>query len=180
MSQLTEPYLIEMEQEAAATRRVLQVVPGDKLDWRPHEKSLTLGQLAHHVATIPGKMSKLLAQDVFDVGDASEGPETARSTDELLPDLEGSLAQAKETLGGMDDARANGMWKLTAGDSTLMEAPRIGLYRSLVLNHWYHHRGQLCVYLRLLDIPVPSVYGSTADDNPFADAMAAAGGGQSA
>jgi uncharacterized damage-inducible protein DinB len=168
----------EIEQEAPATRRTLERVPGDKLDWRPHEKSMALGQLAHHVATIPGAWAQILSTDSMDVSELA-GTSAAGSSDELLPLLDQSLATAKEIMTGMDDQRATGTWKLYAGDQKVIEAPRVACFRMYALNHWYHHRGQLGVYLRLLDIPVPSVYGPSADDNPLAEMIAAAQGGKS-
>ncbi len=173
MAKQFDPLIAEMEQEADATRRVLERVPNDKLDWRPHEKSMPLGQLARHVASIPGDMCAFFDCASLDVNDI-EPAEAVTSADELIPVLEESLAKAKRILGNMDDATANGTWKAVAGDQTLMEMPRTAGLRSFMLNHWYHHRAQLGVYLRLLDVPVPSVYGPSADDNPLAEAMAAA------
>ncbi len=87
--------------------------------------------------------------------------------DELLPALDRAVANTKETLAGFDDAAMMESWSVKAGDQTLLELPRVGLIRAIMLNHWYHHRGQLSVYLRLLDVPVPSIYGPSADENPF-------------
>jgi uncharacterized damage-inducible protein DinB len=178
MGQVLESLLGEMEQEAGATRRTLERVPGDKLDWRPHEKSMPLGQLARHVATIPGTWAQILSRDSMDVGELERTPE-AGSSDELLPLLDECLATAKEIMTGMDDQRATGTWTLLAGDQKVVEAPRVACFRMYALNHWYHHRAQLGVYLRLLDVPVPSVYGPSADDNPLAERIAAAQGGAS-
>ena len=168
MSKLFEPFISEMRQEAGATRRILERVPNDKLDWRPHEKSMPLGQLARHVASIPAEMTELFEPDTVDVS-TIEPTRSAQSADELVPLLDQSVEKGAKILAGMTDEQANGMWKMTAGDHTVMEVPRIAVFRSFVLNHWYHHRAQLGVYLRLLDIPVPSVYGPTADENPLAE-----------
>jgi uncharacterized damage-inducible protein DinB len=163
-----DPLFAELDQEAATTRRVLERVPDKKLGWKPHAKSMSLGQLALHVATIPGAVAKFLMNDGLDIGVVtSERPE-AKSASDLLPALEQSIKTAKEVLTGLDDQKAMAPWKLTRAGKELFAAPRIGVARTIMLNHWYHHRGQLSVYLRLLDIPVPSIYGPSADENPFA------------
>ena len=157
----------ELEQEAATTRRVLQRVPADKLAWKPHEKSMSLGQLALHVAQVPGLAAGLAVQNP---GSLPENFEQAspQSVDEALSALADSVGKAKEIVQGFDDAAMMETWSLAAGGRTLMSMPRVGLLRAVMLNHWYHHRGQLSVYLRLLDVPVPSIYGPSADENPFA------------
>jgi uncharacterized damage-inducible protein DinB len=167
MTRLIEPLLAEMEQEAETTRRVLERVPDDKLSWKPHEKSMTLGQLALHVASIPASVAGILSKDRMDVSEAKSSPPDAESADMLVPQLEKSLRAAKDSFGGLDDAGATAIWTLHRGDKELIVAPRIAMIRTLALNHWYHHRAQLGVYLRLLDIPVPAVYGRSADENPF-------------
>jgi uncharacterized damage-inducible protein DinB len=91
---------------------------------------------------------------------------------ELVPSLTESIAKARRVLGGFDDARMGAMWRMQAGGKDIMAMPRVAFVRAIMLNHWYHHRGQLLVYLRLLNHPVPSVYGPTADENPFAAALA--------
>ena len=111
-------------------------------------------------------MARILIKDTFEVG--SVGQAEATSCAELFTTLDESLKTARSLIEGLTPERAMATWKLTSGDRTIMAAPRIGLVRALMFNHWYHHRGQLLVYLRFLDIPVPSVYGPTADENPFA------------
>lgn len=164
---IADSLLPELDQEAATTKRVLERVPTDKLDYRPSAKAMTLGQLAHHVATIPGFVASFLNLDTLEVPDFGTPPAVS-DTAELLPLLDSSLAQAKELVGQWDDARMMQTFTLTHGDKTVMAAPRIGLVRAIMLNHWYHHRGQLSVYLRALDVPLPSIYGPSADENPFA------------
>ena len=163
---LVDPFIAELEQEAQTTRRVLERVPEDRLSWRPHPKSMSLGQLALHIATTPGGVARVAALD------AAERPEfdrpEAKSKQEILEALERSLADAMAFLRGLDDARATGTWSMTSGGKPIFSLPRIGVVRTIMLNHWYHHRGEMQVYLRLLDVPVPSVYGPTADENPFA------------
>ena len=163
---IADALIAELEQEAATTRRVLERVPGDKLSWKPHEKSMSLGRLAQHVAEVPAFVAELVIQNPGSLPQTSE-PASAESVDEVLSALDDSVGKAKETLQGFDDAAMMESWSLASGGKTLMSMPRIAFLRALMLNHWYHHRGQLSVYLRLLDVPVPSIYGPSADENPF-------------
>ena len=158
--------LAELEQEAHTTRRVLERIPQAHLSWKPHPKSMSLGQLALHVATVPGNVAELAALDTVPDPPAFVQPEAATSA-ELVPSLTESVAKAKQLLGGFDDARMTASWRLQSGGKDIMTMPRSALVRAIMLNHWYHHRGQLLVYLRLLNLPVPSVYGPTADESPF-------------
>jgi uncharacterized damage-inducible protein DinB len=164
---LIENMLQELEREAQTTRRVLERVPDNKLTWKPHEKSRTLGQLAMHVAMVPGAVAELFASPSPAQVPQFTDPVPARAS-ELVPALEQSLLKAKRALGGMDDATAMATWRLMNGDREIFAAPRAALLRSIMLNHWYHHRGQLTVYLRELDVAIPSIYGPSADENPFA------------
>ena len=158
--------LAELEQEAQTTRRVLERIPQAHLSWKPHPKSMSLGQLALHVATVPGNVAELAALDTVPEPPAFVQPEAATAS-ELVPSLTDSVAKAKQLLGGFDDARMTALWSLQSGGKDIMTMPRSAVVRAIMLNHWYHHRGQLLVYLRLLNLPVPSVYGPTADENPF-------------
>jgi uncharacterized damage-inducible protein DinB len=162
---IAQALLAELEQESEATRRVLERVPQAHLSWKPHPKSMSLGQLALHVATVPGAVAELL------VPDAMEAPQfvhpEATSAAELVPALAASVARARQHLGQLSDAAMGATWRVMKGDRELMAMPRAAFARAIMLNHWYHHRGQLLVYLRLLNLPVPSVYGPTADENPF-------------
>ncbi|HEV8580746.1 MAG TPA: DinB family protein [Thermoanaerobaculia bacterium] len=171
MSGITQPYISELEQEAKSTRKVLERVPADKLDWQPHPKSMKLGQLALHVANLPGAFARMGRLDSFDASQTRFNPPMPQGVDELLPTLEAGVADARTFLGELDDEAAMAPWRFTHGERELFTVPRLGLVRSLMFNHMYHHRGQLVVYLRLLDIPVPSVYGPSADENPFAAAV---------
>ena len=128
---------------------------------------MSLGQLARHVAAAPGQIAALLRQDEVQVPDFTSPP-SATSTAEVVETLERSLQEAQQALQGMDDQTAMSSWKLVRGDKPLFAAPKIAVVRTILLNHWYHHRGQLSVYLRLLDVPLPSIYGPSADENPFA------------
>jgi uncharacterized damage-inducible protein DinB len=159
--------LAELEQEAVTTRRVLERVPQAHLSWKPHPKSMSLGQLALHIATVPGNVAAIAAMDTL-----TEPPtfvqEEAATAAELVPALTASVAKARQHLGGFDDAAMGATWRLMSGGREVMAMPRAAVVRAIMLNHWYHHRGQLQVYLRLLNLSVPSVYGPTADENPFA------------
>ena len=163
---LIDPILVELDQEAQTTRRVLERVPEDKLTWKPHPKSWSLGQLALHIATTPGSVSSIAAQDRFEAPNFDQ-PE-AKSRAEILDAFAKSVATAKDLLNQIDDARAMATWTFAKGGKVLMAVPRIGMIRTILLNHSYHHRWQLSVYLRLLNVPVPSIYGPSADENPFA------------
>jgi uncharacterized damage-inducible protein DinB len=161
--------LAELEQEAETTRRVLERIPQAHLSWKPHPKSMSLGQLALHVATVPGSVAELAAVDTVPEPPSFVQPEAATAS-ELVPSLRESVEKAKRALDGFDDARMGAMWRLQSGGRDILTMPRVALVRAIMLNHWYHHRGQLLVYLRLLNQSVPSVYGPTADENPFAAA----------
>jgi uncharacterized damage-inducible protein DinB len=162
----------ELEQEAQTTRRVLERVPDDQLAWKPHDKSMSLGQLALHIATMPGTIAELSRLSPFPLP-KFEQP-SAASAAELVPALDQSVAKATTILRGMDDADLAQMWRVVDGDREVMAIPVGGMLRMIMLNHWYHHRGQLSVYLRQVGVPVPSIYGPSADENPFAAASAAA------
>jgi uncharacterized damage-inducible protein DinB len=128
---------------------------------------MTLGELALHVATIPGDFANLLSQDSFDFEGIDHQSPVPSSAAELIPALEASTAAAREWLGGLDDQAATTVWRATKGKQEILAAPRIALVRSMIFNHWYHHRGELVVYLRQLEVPVPAIYGPSADENPF-------------
>jgi uncharacterized damage-inducible protein DinB len=159
--------LQELEHEAASTRRVLERVPQDQFDWKPHPKSMSMGQLALHIATIPGAIADIGTRPTFDVRTAIPRPTPASST-ELLGALNQSVATAKKILAEMGDTGLTESWKMVDGDRELMAMPRMLLFRNVLFNHWYHHRGQLTVYLRQVGAPVPATYGASADENPLA------------
>jgi uncharacterized damage-inducible protein DinB len=163
---LADSLLMEFDQEAQTTKRVLERIPDDRLAWKPHPKSFSLGQLALHIASGPGQIVAAVSQDTAEVPNFAQ-PE-AKSRQEVLETFSKSTASARATLKSMDDARLVSLWSLTRNGKPLMEMPRIAFLRSILMNHIYHHRGQLSVYLRLLDVPVPSIYGPSADENPFA------------
>ena len=160
-----EAFIQELAQEAQTTRRVLERVPGDRLEWKPNPKSMSLGQLALHVATIPGNVSGILRQSPFSMPQFTQPGAT--SSAELIPALEQSVATANENLRAIGDSGLDNLWRLVVAEKDVMVAPVGGMVRSIMLNHWYHHRGQLSVYLRELGVPLPSIYGPSADENPF-------------
>jgi uncharacterized damage-inducible protein DinB len=162
---ISEALAQEIEQEGNTTRRVLERVPADRLGWKPHPKSMSLGVLALHTAQIPGVISSWAAEDTTTLG-GSPAPAQAETSEQLLKAHDASIARAKEVLGTLGDAGLQRNWQGIAGGTTLMAMPKVALFRSVVLNHWIHHRGQLSVYLRLLDVPLPSIYGPSADENP--------------
>jgi uncharacterized damage-inducible protein DinB len=159
--------LQELEQEAQTTRRVLERVPENQLAWRPHPKARTLGELALHVAMVPGAVAELIGSPSPAQVPQFTDP-VLKSVSELLPALDESIAKAKKVLGGMNEAALMATWRMMQGEREVFAVPRAALLRSIMLNHWYHHRGQLSVYLRELDVPIPSIYGPSADENPFA------------
>jgi len=156
----------ELQREAATTRRVLERVPGDKLSWKPHDKSMSLGQLALHVATTPGGVAEIARQSPFPMRKFDQAGATSAA--ELLTALDQSVARAHEVLGGMEEADLSKTWRAVDGEREVLALPVGALLRSIMLNHWYHHRGQLSVYLRQVGAAVPSIYGPSADENPFA------------
>ena len=162
------PMLQEFRAEVVITKRLLDCVPADKLTWKPHAKSMTLGQLAGHVAAIPGRISSMAQQDSFDVLKGSFVPPQPNSLAEILASFEQSVRDAEQNLQGMTEEHLAGKFRLMKGDRELFNQPRSGILRTIMLNHWYHHRGQLSVYLRLLDVPLPVIYGRSADTDPFA------------
>jgi len=163
---MIDPMLMEFDREASMTKKVIERVPQEKIAWRPHAKSMSIGGLAQHLATLPGWMGDTLLLDGYDVASAPKNPEP-ESVSQIVAKLDENVKKAKSAMAQLDDAKAMGEWKLSMAGKTLIALPRIGLLRSILLNHSCHHRGQLTVYLRLLDVPVPSLYGPSADENPF-------------
>jgi uncharacterized damage-inducible protein DinB len=163
---MTQAMLQEFDNEAKTTRRVLERVPAEKLSWKPHPKSMSLGTLALHVASAPGVISGWCCED--ETTFTGEQSPQATSTSQILEAHDASVATVKERLNRLGDQGLAGMWTAKAGGQTLTTMPKAALARALLMNHWVHHRGQLSVYLRLLDVAVPSIYGPSADENPFA------------
>ncbi len=164
---LIDPSIMELDREASSTRKMLERVPEGKNEWAPHAKSMTLGRLATHVATLP-RWAGFLVEDAFDlVLNSVATPTPPPTTAGLVALFDKTIADAKSVLAGFDDGRAMGMWTLSMKGKTIFSMPRLAVVRMMILNHSVHHRGQLSVYLRLLDVPVPGMYGPSADENPF-------------
>ena len=164
---LNELYLGELEREAPASRRILERVPDGRSDWKPHEKSMPLGYLATLVATMPGWIDSMVNQDSLDFAPKEPSgyePPDLRTSRDLVEAFEAALSKGRAALKGTTDAHLMTTWKLLAGGHVVQEQPRYIAIGDGVLNHWSHHRGQLSVYLRLNDVPVPSLYGPTADE----------------
>jgi len=164
---ISETLLPEFDQEMANTRKVLERVPDGKDDWKPHPKSSTLGALKAHIANMPDWAGLTMQSDTFDYAPPGAPPyETPKfgSNKELLAAFDKSVAEARAALAAADDSKMLGPWTLMAGGQSLMTLPRVAVIRSFVMNHTIHHRAQLGVYLRLNDIPLPQLYGPTADE----------------
>lgn len=160
--------LPEFDQEMAGTRRTLARVPTDQRAWRPHPKSFTLGALASHVANIPSWIAYTIERDALDLAPVGQPPlrqEELASVEALLAHFDRHAAEGRALIEAASDERLLGPWTLQAGGRDLFTLPRIACLRTWVLNHGIHHRAQLGVYLRLLDLPVPGLYGPTADES---------------
>jgi len=160
-----EMMIQELEQEAKTTERVLERVPADRLGWKPHDKSWTLGQLALHTATVPGSLAEASTRSPFPLPEFTQG--SPATSAELVPALRQSVTKATTILRGMSDEDLARTWRAVRGDQEVLVLPVGALLRSIMLNHWYHHRGQLSVYLRQVGAQVPSIYGPSADESPF-------------
>jgi uncharacterized damage-inducible protein DinB len=163
-----DPLIAELERESKSTRRLLEAIPDDRLSWKPHARSMTLGQLAHHIAAIPLNISGFLEMTDFEPGPDAFMPPEAASRQALLATFEEGLATARRRLDALDDARGQEIFRMMRGGKEVFALPKLALMRTVLLNHLYHHRGQLTVYLRLLDVTVPATYGRSADEIPFA------------
>ena len=160
---LIDPILDELSREAETTRRVLTRLPEDKLGWKPHEKSKSLGDLAWHVATIPPRIAAIAEADDVDAltFKAKAKPDSVQG---IVDGFEEGIREARQRLASFSDDQLGRKVRLHVGGRTLVHLPRSAFLRTLMLSHVYHHRGQLSVYLRLLDVPVPPIYGPTADE----------------
>jgi uncharacterized damage-inducible protein DinB len=153
----------ELKQEAVSTRKMLERVPEDAFDWKPHEKSMSLGRLAGHVAELPSMVVPILTMDELDFSNFQ--PFMPASVSELTEKFDKNIAAAVEQLKEQPDEHLHKTWRMLSNGKVFFEMPRAAFIRSVMLNHLIHHRGQLSVYLRLRDVPLPSVYGPTADES---------------
>ena len=157
--------IAEFEREAKTTRRFLERLTDDKFEWRPHAKSFTAGALASHITDMLQFVELISGTDEFDFDPATYKPYQATSVADLLKTFDENVAKGKLALAGLSDERLENLWNLKIKGRSFFEKPRTEVFRDFALSHQIHHRGQLSVYLRLLDIPVPSAYGPTADEN---------------
>lgn len=163
---IAQSFLAEFETQAPITRRFLERLPEDKLTWKPHERSMTAGQLAYHMAFVPSGVVGFVASNPAQVPKEFNFPQPA-SREEILKMHDDGVAKVRESLPKFDDAAMNEPWTLMAGDKQLATQPRMQFVRDVMLSHWYQHRGQFCVYLRLLNVPVPASWGPSGDEPPL-------------
>ena len=160
---ISDSLLPELDQEMSNTRRALERVPMDKPDWQPHPKSMTLGRLAVHLAELPGWVVTTVNTDELDLS-SGYNPAKVATTEELLALFDKNVSAAREALAGAGDEVWHKPWTLRMGDHKIFTLPKVAVHRTFTMNHIVHHRGQLTVYLRLNDVPVPSIYGPSADE----------------
>lgn len=163
---VSEVLLLDFDPEMDSTRRTLERIPENAPQWKPHEKSMPIGRLALHVARLPEFLTRILTSSELNMATEKFFDLTFQSTAHLLSELDRTSAEAKSHLAAASDDELRKSWKLLFGDRVILDAPRMVLYRTTFLNHLVHHRAQLGVYLRLLNIPVPGLYGPSADE-PF-------------
>ena len=161
---LNEALIAELQQEAAATRKMLERVPEKSNSWKPHEKSMDLGRLSQHIAEIPMWVPETVDKDELDFAKEEYTPKGGSTNEELLKNFDLNLANAIECLKNASDEKLMGNWTMRNGEKVYFTMPKIAVLRGFVMSHLIHHRGQLSVYMRMLDIPLPSVYGPTADE----------------
>lgn len=160
---LKDGLLAEYDHEVATTRKLIERVPDDKLTWKPHEKSMSLGGLAQHIANLPSWSDAILGATSFDLAEAPPNLGEPASRRDVVRRFEETSAAARKAL-DKTDAELTALWTLKRAGQEMFTLPRIAAFRSFVVNHLIHHRGQLSVYLRLNDIPVPAIYGPSADE----------------
>ncbi|MGA9774029.1 MAG: DinB family protein [Blastocatellia bacterium] len=161
---ISEALLPEFDREMANTRKTLERIPEDKFDWKPHEKSMRLGSLAIHLATMVGWVADLMKQDSLDLDPNYEEPKV-NTRSEIIEMFDGGVASARAAIDGASDEEILKPWTLLSGGKEILTMPKAAVIRDFAMNHSIHHRAQLGVYLRLNDIPVPSIYGPSADED---------------
>ena len=164
---IIDSILGEIEWELPTTLRVLERVPQDNLDWTPHPKSMTIGKLAWHIAVVPTRVLRMLREGEFDLATAGPTPMPA-DVQEIPAALRKNMDEVRAYFKSINDEALKAPFSMKKGEKVLNTIPKVAVVRSILLNHTYHHRGQLAVYLRMLDIPVPAIYGTSADENPYA------------
>jgi uncharacterized damage-inducible protein DinB len=167
---ISKMILPEFDHEMANTRKTLERVPDDKFGWKPHEKSMSLGDLATHLGNIPSWTKNTFEKDELDVAPPGAPPyrlEQAKSSAALLEAFDKNVSEARAALESATDENWQGKWSLLMTGKTIFTLPRPAVFRGFIMSHSIHHRAQLGVYLRLLDVPVPSIYGPSADEGGF-------------
>jgi len=162
---IIDPFIHELEYEAGLTRKALERIPSDKLEFKPHPKSMTIGQLGSHLAETLEWTSAITESAEFDFVPEEYTPKIAKNTGDILAAFDANLLATKEALRTLTDKACMEPWTFKISGKVVFTLPRIAVVRSMIFSHSYHHRGQLTVYLRLLDIPVPSIYGPSADES---------------
>ena len=163
---IAEAFLAEFEVQAPITRKFLERLPEDKLTWKPHEKSMTAGQLAYHLASVPGGIVRFVQNNPAQVPESFNFPQPA-SREEILKVFDESVAVVRSLLPKFDDAAMKETWRMVAGNREILAQPREEFVRDVMFSHWYQHRGQFSVYLRMLDVAVPASWGPSADEPPL-------------
>jgi uncharacterized damage-inducible protein DinB len=163
---IAQSFLSEFEAQALVTRKFLERLPEDKLTWKPHNKSMSAGQLAYHLASVPGGIVRFVENNPAQAPESFHFPQPA-SREEILKTLEESIATVRSVLPKFDDAAMNETWRMVAGGREVLAQPRAESLRDLMLSHWYQHRGQFSVYLRMLDVAVPASWGPSGDEPPL-------------
>jgi uncharacterized damage-inducible protein DinB len=161
---IASAFIAELEHEAATARKCLERIPAEKFDWKPHEKSMTFGALASHIAEMFSWTPATLEHPELDFAKMDYKPFEPQTTEELVEFFDKNVGEAVSTLRNSPDERFMETWSLKNGEQTYFTLPKVAVMRSFVMNHIVHHRGQLSVYLRMNDIPVPSIYGPSADE----------------
>ena len=162
---IAQELLSEFEMQAPLTRKFLERAPESKLTWKPHDKSMTLGQLAYHLAFVPSGIAQLVSSNPAPAPERFEFPQPA-SLAEVLKIHDDGVEIVRAGLAKFDDRAMNETWRLRSGEYEVMAVPRAAFIRDIMLSHWYQHRGQMIVYLRMLNVPVPSTWGPSADEAP--------------
>jgi len=161
---IIDAILLEFAQECAGTRKLLVRLPAAELKWKPHEKSMTMGILACHLAETPSWVDPIIKQDEMDFKMSEFKPLDLKTPKEIVERFDANVAAAQKTMQGVSDAKLMLPWKFKADGQEVFTLPRIAVLRMMILNHSVHHRGQLTVYLRLKDVPLPALYGPSADE----------------
>lgn len=163
---IKDSLLPEFDHEMGSTRRVLERIPVADLAWKPHDKSFSLGQLASHVANIPHWMDAILDNSVFDLATVGDDARPKEPTElaPILKSFDEEVKKARLKLDTQSDSALNSTWTMKQGDHEILTMPKVSVFRSFIMNHMIHHRGQLTVYLRLRNVPLPALYGPTADE----------------